>query len=74
MAETIEQFISNNFLLIFFAIVVFIMMYKPKFLTEFFEPDVCSMCATILPSCDPANPSLKCKKCQEKCPPEGTAE
>ncbi len=35
MAETLEKIISNNFLLIFFAIVVFIMMYKPKFLEGF---------------------------------------
>ena len=73
MSATIENFISNNYLLIFFAIVVFVMISKPKFLEKFFQPehfkpDICAKCASILSSCDPVNPSSKCKFCQSKCP------
>ena len=69
MSETLEQFISKNFLLIFFAIVVFIIMYKPKFLKEFFDNEPndipsCEWCQSILPSCNTAKPSNDCVSCQ----------
>jgi len=72
MSATIENFISNNYLLIFFAIVVFVMISKPKFLEKFFQPehfkpDICAKCESILSSCDPDNPSSICKFCQSKC-------
>ena len=72
MSATIENFISNNYLLIFFAIVVFVIISKPKFLEKFFQPehfkpDICAKCASILSSCDPDNPSSICKFCQSKC-------
>jgi hypothetical protein len=78
MFETIKQFISNNFLIIFFAIVVFIIIYKLKFLKEFFNygssyssynsdynSNSCSMCKSQV--CDPTNPTLLCKYCQKNC-------
>ena len=78
MSATIENFISNNYLLIFFAIVVFVMISKPKFLEKFFQPehfkpDICAKCASILSSCDPANPSFKCKFCQSNCASSSTS-
>ena len=79
MSATIENFISNNYVLIFFAIVVFVMISKPKFLEKFFQsehfkPDICAKCASILSSCDPDNPSNKCKFCQSNCSSSSTPE
>jgi hypothetical protein len=49
------------------------MISKPKFLEKFFQPehfkpDICAKCASILSSCNPANPSSRCKMCLRKCP------
>ncbi len=82
MFETIKQFISNNFLIIFFAIVVFIIIYKLKFLKEFFNYGSSSgssyssynsdynsnPCSKCKSQvCDPTNPTLLCKYCQKNC-------